>query len=347
MNIVIMAGGKGTRFWPRSIASMPKQFLPFHSDRTLIQETAARFLNLVPGSRLYVAAPNCYQPLLAEQLPDMHPDQYIIEPEQKDTAACMALVASRFLEKGDDSPIVFVPSDQYVADEQPFLAAIEQAVAAAGAQDAIVTLGIEPDRPETGFGYLRTSPAPLDTMKETVEMPPGVLRVVHFLEKPNAERAAQLIREPGMYWNSGIFVWRPSTIARCLQRYQPLLWNGLQTHPRDAAAAYALMPALSIDYAVMEQVQTLYCIPVRCGWDDIGSWAALGRHLTPDSGGNIRHGDAIVLPEATGNTVFTDRQTLIIGVHDLIVVSTPHGLLVCPKAEEAKLKTWLAHIRSD
>ncbi|UVI31689.1 mannose-1-phosphate guanylyltransferase [Paenibacillus spongiae] len=345
MNIVIMAGGRGTRFWPRSTASMPKQFLPFHSDRTLIQETAARFLKLVPGSRLYAAVPDRYLPLLARQLPDMPPNQYIIEPEQKDTAACMALAALRFLDQGDDSPLVFVPSDQYVSDERAFLAAIEQAAAAACLDDAIVTLGIEPDRPETGFGYLRTLDKSSDMAKN---MPQGVLRVVQFLEKPDAGRAAELIRESGIYWNSGIFVWRPSTIASSLQRYQPQLWNILRSHPHDAAAAYAQMPALSIDYAVMEQAQSIYCIPVRCGWDDIGSWAALERHLTPDSSGNIRHGEEpIVLPNATGNTVFADRQALIVGVHDLIIVSTPHGLLVCPKAEEAKLKTWLTHIRGE
>nr|WP_246627959.1 mannose-1-phosphate guanylyltransferase [Paenibacillus oenotherae] len=331
-----MAGGKGTRFWPRSVESAPKQFLSFHSERTMIQETVGRFSKLVPKSNLYIAVPHRYLSLLKQQLPDFALEQLIIEPEQRDTAACMALTARRFLDEGDDRPIVFVPSDQHVGDEEAFLAAITLAADTACKPRAIVTLGVAPSRPEIGFGYLHTEESdPGD------RLPEGVLRVRRFLEKPNQEQAVQLIRKPGIYWNSGIFAWRPSTIAHCIEAHQPHIWNSLQLHRGNTEAAYAAMPSVSIDYAVMEQAEFIYCIPVSCGWDDIGSWAALRRHVHPDASDNVRKGRA-ALHESTGNTVIVDdKQAIIIGVHDLIIVSTSNGLLVCPKADEPRLKTWL------
>ncbi|CAH1211453.1 Alginate biosynthesis protein AlgA [Paenibacillus plantiphilus] len=336
MNIVIMAGGKGTRFWPRSVESTPKQFLPFHSDRTMIQETVARFRKLVSDTSLYIAVPQRYLSLLEQQLPDFPLGQLIIEPEQKDTAPCMALAAFSFLQSGDNRPLIFVPSDQYVSDENAFLAAISLAAETASKKDAIVTLGIPPIRPETGFGYMYTTAPESSELLST-----GVLRVRQFLEKPTAERASQLIVEPDIYWNSGIFAWRPSTIAQCVAAHQPDIWNSLLKHSSNLAAAYAEMPSLSIDYAVMEQADSIYCIPVQCGWDDLGSWAALRRHMDADAAGNVSQGFAALL-ESTGNTVIVDdKQAIIIGVHDLIIVSTSNGLLICPKAEEQRLKTWI------
>ncbi|MFC5653564.1 mannose-1-phosphate guanylyltransferase [Paenibacillus solisilvae] len=335
LNIVIMAGGKGTRFWPRSVDTLPKQFLHFHSSQTLIQETAARFKQAVPDHQLFIAAPARYLPLLHEQLPGFSMQQLIVEPEQKDTAACIALAAFQLLSAGDDQPVVFVPSDQHVADDAAFLTAIKLAAQTAEQDHAIVTLGIKPSRPETGFGYMRTT-------AESGLASASVLYVSSFLEKPTEERAAQLLTEPGVYWNSGIFVCRPSTIARSLELLQPKIWNSLLLHPHDPSAAYALMPKLSIDYAVMEQAEKIYCIPVDCGWDDVGSWAAISRHSTADSNGNVIQGLASLV-QSTGNTVYVedDKQVVLIGVHDLIVVSTPSGLLVCLKTEEPQLKKWL------
>lgn len=332
MNIVIMAGGKGTRFWPRSVDALPKQFLQFHSSQTLIQETVARFRQLVPDNQLYIAAPARYISLLNEQLPDFPNQQLIVEPEQKDTAACIALAAFQLLRAGDNEPVVFVPSDQHVADNTTFFTAVELAAKTACLEGAIVTLGIKPNRPETGFGYLKT---------ETAGTPP-ILQVTRFMEKPTKERAAELLKESGIYWNSGIFVCRPSTIARCLEALQPDIWKSLLLHPLDTAAAYALMPKLSIDYAVMEHAESMYCIPVECGWDDIGSWAAISRLSAADSNGNVIQGEPSLI-HSTGNTIFVedDKQVLLIGVHDLIVISTPGGLLICPKTEEPHLKTWL------
>lgn len=338
VKIVIMAGGKGTRFWPLSTEKMPKQFLSLHSERSLLQETADRFHLFVPASRLYVAAPRHYLPLLNKQLPDLAPEQLIVEPEQKDTAASIALAVFRFLQADDNEPVAFVPSDHHIADRTEFLAALAASEAIASRPDAIVTLGIQPSRPETGFGYLRTTPA-----AEEEHAVSGVRQVTHFLEKPSEERARQLIGEPGVYWNSGIIVCRPETMARCLEAWEPAIWNSLLQHPQDIDAAYAGMPRLSIDYAVMERAKTIYCLPVDCGWDDIGSWASLQRHLKPDGDENISKGH-VTLKEAAGNTVYVEgKQAIIIGVQDLLIVSTPHGLLVCPKSKEPSLKKWLSN----
>ncbi|MBB6732716.1 mannose-1-phosphate guanylyltransferase [Cohnella zeiphila] len=339
MKIVIMAGGKGTRSWPRSIDDLPKQFLPFLSEQTLIQETVNRFRDFVPASHLFIAMPRHYLPLLNDQLPNFSPNQLIIEPQQKDTAACIALTVYRFLQSGDDEPVAFVPSDQFIADKEAFLASISEAADVAFLPDAIVTLGVRPDRAESGFGYLLTVP---DSNTGRISSVSGIRRVARFLEKPDDIRAQQLMSEPDIYWNSGILVCRPETMARCIQSCEPTLWNPLLQNTSDPDAAYADMPRLSIDYAVLEKARTIYCLPVNCGWDDIGSWGSLLRHLSPDPRGNVIRGE-VNLMNAVRNLVYVDdRKAVIIGVSDLIVASTSNGLLICPKSEEPRLKKWLS-----
>ncbi|PWW07518.1 mannose-1-phosphate guanylyltransferase [Paenibacillus cellulosilyticus] len=337
MNIMIMAGGKGTRFWPRSVKTIPKQFLSFGSGPTLIQQTVDRFRRLVPDERLFIAAPSAHIPLVTSQLPSLATEQIFIEPEQKGTAACIAYAAYSMLAKGDDRPIVFVPADQYVADDDVYLAAIERAAQAASAANSIVTLGIRPDRPDTGFGYMEIEPD-----EGEIETDAGDLlhKVKRFIEKPDAATAEVLIQQHNVYWNSGIVAWRPSSIMHHITQKEPELWRPFKDHQGDAALAYAAIPELSIDYAILEKTDEIRCIPIDCGWDDIGSWAAFRRHHVPDADGNVAKG-AIRLYESEGNTVYSETETLLIGVSDLIVVSTPHGLLVCHRSEEPRLKHWL------
>ncbi|WP_202113257.1 mannose-1-phosphate guanylyltransferase [Paenibacillus sp. MMS18-CY102] len=342
-----MAGGKGTRFWPRSVQSMPKQFLSFGTGPTLIQQTYDRFRQLTAVDQLFVAAPLAYMPLVYEQLPALPPEQAFVEPEQKDTAACIAYVAHRMLLFGDDRPIVFVPADQWITDETSFLTAIAHAAEAARQPRAIATLGIQPTRPDTGYGYIELAMeeeghALASTSSSTPE-PSHAHRVARFLEKPDAQKAIELLKQPHVYWNSGIFIWKPSSIAYHMASSVPKLWQQLEQFPDNIAAAYAGMPKLSIDYAVMEKASEIRCVPVDCGWDDIGSWAAFRRHFLQDSRGNVAHGPVHLL-ESDGNTVYAETETLLIGVQDLIVVSTPYGLLVCHRSEEPRLKQWLTTI---
>ncbi|GMK39866.1 mannose-1-phosphate guanylyltransferase [Paenibacillus sp. CCS19] len=335
MNIMIMAGGKGTRFWPRSVKTIPKQFLSFGSGPTLIQQTVDRFRRLVPDERLFIAAPTAHVPLVTSQLPSLSTEQIFTEPEQKGTAACIAYAAYTMLAKGDDRPIVFVPADQYVADDDVYLAAIERAAQAATAVNSIVTLGIRPDRPDTGFGYME-----IKADEDQSDAEDSLHKVKRFLEKPDAATAEKLIQQHNVYWNSGIVVWRPSSILHHIAMKEPALWQPFIEHDGNPALAYADIPELSIDYAVLEKTDEIHCIPIDCGWDDIGSWAAFRRHHPSDALGNVAQG-AIRLFESEGNTVYSETETLLIGVSDLIVVSTPHGLLVCHRSEEPRLKYWL------
>ncbi|UQZ86259.1 Alginate biosynthesis protein AlgA [Paenibacillus konkukensis] len=337
MKIVIMAGGKGTRIWPRSADDLPKQFLPFLSEQSLIQETVDRFRGFVPSSRLFIALPQRYLPIARQQLPDIPPHMLIVEPEQKDTAACVALAAFRFLQAGDDEPVAFIPSDQYVGDKEVLLTSLTAAEKTALTLDAIVTLGIMPTRPDTSYGYLLTSAA-----AAADAVPAETRQVARFVEKPSAERARELISDPNVYWNSGIIVARPATLRRSIELHEPAIWDCLTRHPHDPAAAYAGMPKLSIDHAVMERAEKIYCIPVECGWDDVGSWTSLPRHTALDNDGNAIRGDAELIRSA-GNIVYVEGgPALIIGVNDLIVASTSSGLLICPKSEEPRLKSWLS-----
>ncbi|MFC4775539.1 mannose-1-phosphate guanylyltransferase [Paenibacillus sp. GCM10023252] len=340
MNIVIMAGGKGTRFWPRSTCDLPKQFIALHSERSLIQETVNRFTStsFAREEQIYIAAPSVYLPLITEQLPHIPPSQLIIEPQQRDTAACMALTALTFLQQNKDDPLVFVPSDQWVSDSEAFRAAISTASRVAERERTIATIGAVPDRAETGFGYLETS-GPAHTSEGSI--PQGQFyKVSRFLEKPTERIAAELITNPSVYWNCGIWIWRPSTIAYYMARHAPGVWNTLVNGYDELGEAYKAVPSLSIDYAVMEHTESIYCVPVSCGWDDLGSWSALRRHIKADGGGNVIRGD-VHTAEAYNNTIDIDQAALIIGVSDLIIVSTPNGLLICPRSEEPRLKDWL------
>ncbi len=278
-------------------------------------------------------------PIISSQLPGFRPEQTIIEPEQKDTAAAIAFTAHSMLARDDDAPIVFVPADQFIHNEFRFLAAIDRAAQAAQEPRAIVTLGIRPSRPDTGFGYMELEALPLSDY-EAPDADFHVHRVARFLEKPDAATAVQLLSKPNVLWNSGIFVWRPSTIAYHIALSAPQLWKPLEDYPDNPSSAYAAMPKLSIDYAVMEKAESIWCIPVDCGWDDIGSWSAFRRHMPQDSSGNVQQGP-VRLVDSEGNTIYAETETLLIGVSDLIVVSTAHGLLVCHRSEEPRLKYWI------
>lgn len=332
-----MAGGKGTRFWPRSVEARPKQFLSLTSQETMLQQTYARFRRWLPAEDVFIAVAEAYMPLVKEQLPEFDERQAIVEPVQRDTAACIALAAHSFLRQGRDDMLATVPADQYVPDGDALRQALEQAADAAAGVPSVVTLGIVPTRPEAGFGYIELER----------EIAIGRLTPVKaFIEKPSSERAAALIAGKRVLWNSGIYVWKPSTIAHFMMRFQPELWRRVQAYGDDAGRAeqYAGITRQSIDYAVMEKADAIVTIPVDFVWDDVGAWTSLERIFAADEDGNIAQGD-VHLFGATGNIVHSETQrTVIIGASDLIVVSTGNGLLVCGKKDEQTIKLALERI---
>ncbi|WP_010271045.1 mannose-1-phosphate guanylyltransferase [Paenibacillus senegalensis] len=345
MKVVILAGGKGTRFWPRSVERKPKQFLALTSRETMLQTTYRRFASWLPANRIYVITTRAYRPLVEEQLPDLASDRIIEEPAQRDTGPCMALTAYRFLSEGDDEVIVTAPSDQYIPDERALQAALEKAEQGARHPLAIVTLGIRPSRPETGYGYIETAAdqeLPADDRRNREILPSdGLLPVKRFIEKPSLPVAEQLISQPNIYWNSGIFVWRPSTIAHYMKIYHRSLWDQIAKPGPMTEQQYLQLPKLSVDYAILEKAETIWTVPVDFEWDDVGLWTSLERIQKSDEEGNLLQGD-VYTHHSERNIVYTDNKpAIVIGAQDLIIVSTDDGLLVCRKTEEQEIKTVL------
>ncbi|SCW46963.1 mannose-1-phosphate guanylyltransferase [Paenibacillus tianmuensis] len=329
MNIIIMAGGQGTRFWPRSTRSKPKQFLALTSEETMLQQTYRRFLQYVPSTSIYVLTTKQYSDMVREQLPELKGEHILLEPEPKDTAPCIALSALHFLQKGEDDVLVTTPSDQYIPEGDSLWEALKQAESIALSGCSIVTLGIVPTRPETGYGYILTEEPTEEGRALTAKA---------FIEKPPSERAKQLMEQKNVFWNSGIFIWKPSTIAYFMSRNQQEMWSLLEGCGGQWDNVYSRLPKVSVDYAILEKASSIYTIPVHFEWDDIGSWSSLERVHQPDEQGNLLMGDASTL--FTHNSiVYTENlKTVVIGVKDLIIVSTPDGLLVCDKAYEQHIR---------
>jgi len=338
MKIIILAGGSGTRFWPKSIKATPKQFLALTSERTMIQETYMRFMEWLPLNKIFVATIEAYAETVKEQLPGLTDEQIIIEPTPRDTGPCIALAAAKFIELDDDEVLVTLPSDHYISDKSDLRRVLEDAANKAEQSACIVTLGVPPSRPETGYGYIETFSEPVRD---------GIHRVERFLEKPSEEKAQQLIERKNVFWNSGIFVWKPSTIAHYMQKYQSPIWAVLTDSGIRFKERYNQLPKISIDYAVLEKADEIYCIPVRFQWDDLGLWSSMERIFPLDSNGNLLKGEIHVL-NTTDTTVFSDHlKTIVIGLDHMIVVSTKYGLLICNKSHDQMVKSILQQLESE
>ncbi|EIT84631.1 mannose-1-phosphate guanylyltransferase [Fictibacillus macauensis ZFHKF-1] len=335
MKAVIMAGGQGTRFWPWSTAQRPKQFLSLRSKDSLLQETYARFLLKLAHEDIYVVTTAEYAPLVLEQLPQLTDERIIIEPCRRDTGPCVALAALSFLRNNDDEVIVTAPSDQYIPDGVAFLEALEVAEEAAKNDAYIVTLGIQPTRPETGYGYIETFPS---LVKKQAIVP-----VKQFVEKPSLSVAQELLKKETIFWNSGIFIWKPSTIAYYMEKHQKELWEKLQNEQLPLQQTYEALPKLSIDYAILEKAAHIYTVPVTFEWDDVGTWGSLERFHDQAEEDNITHGERIVTNGANC-TIISQYKTLVLGLSDIIVVCTDEGLLVCHKSEEQHIKERLRQL---
>ncbi|MUT68742.1 mannose-1-phosphate guanylyltransferase [Paenibacillus sp. NEAU-GSW1] len=343
MKAVIMAGGKGTRFWPRSTESKPKQFLALTAEnKSMLQLTYERFRSCLAAEDVYVAVSENYLPIVKEQLPSLPVKQLIIEPEQRDTAPCIALTASHFLKLSIDDVIVTAPSDQYIPSTEELMEALYAAETAAKDPGVVVTLGIVPTRAETGYGYIEANES-----EESGKYGLYIKEVKAFIEKPSKERAEQLIQAANIYWNSGIFIWRPSTIACYMEMYQPEMWNTFKLEGEELADRYRKLPKLSIDYAIIEKLELLYTIPIAFTWDDVGTWTSLERIFETDPDGNMLFGR--IYPMATKDSIIYSEQqkVVVIGVRDLIIVTTEEGLLICHKSEEQNVKHAIAAMNSD
>lgn len=338
---VIMAGGRGERFWPRSRVAVPKQFLNLVGDKTMLQLTVERVQDLVGISGTYIVAGLDFKKIIMKQVPQLPEENIIIEPFGRDTAAAVGL-AALVLERKDPREIMIVlPADHYISDVPRFQEILKSAVAAAWRGEDIVTLGITPHRPETGYGYIFQG-----ELFDTFTGVPAY-RVVRFLEKPDYARAVRFLSTGNYLWNSGMFIWRVDLIIRLIKKYTPQLARGLniigqsmgtEQYLAVTGEIYARLPKISVDYGILEKAEKVLVMRGDFGWDDIGSWTALERYAEKDECGNAIEGRGVFLD--TSNTfVYSPGKTVgVIGVENLIVVNDRDSLLVCRKNRAQELK---------
>ena len=342
---VIMAGGSGTRFWPLSRQLFPKQLLKIIGDETLIQQTMRRVVTGAPPQRVMISTNPPQAESIRVQLSewkDALKDNFVLEPEARNTAPAIALVALELLRRDPEAVMLVVPADHIVKGQKDFDAAVDLAAELA-VQGLLVTFGIKPIRPETGYGYIKPDIKRVLGKRGTLKG----YRVGRFVEKPNAVKAAQYLKAGDYYWNSGMFVWRAATIVEEIRRHQPALAQGIEQIGRlieqNAARAaideeYRRLPSISIDTGVMEKSAKAAMVPVAFKWSDVGSWGSLDEVAAKDKAGNIIGGRVVDI-DSQRSVVYGDRRVVAtIGLADMVVVDTPDATLVCPKSRAQDVK---------
>lgn len=330
---IIMAGGKGERFWPLSTGSVPKPFLKLTGEKTLIQLTVERALQFVPEDKVFIVLGNVHLAVARRQLPQLPAGNFIVEPSGRDTAACVGLAAISLPRQNDDSVMIMLPADQYVPDVKDFAETMEQCVGLARTGDWLVTLGIRPSRPETGYGYIHA------VKEHQSDIKGQCFNVEKYVEKPDMERAVAYLADGHYYWNGGIFIWRTKAILEGLKEHMPVLYEGLcamesalhEGKKNDAEDIFERFEKKSIDYGLMEKAGNVLMVPAHFVWDDVGTWASLPRVLDIDEKGNYVRGDSICI-DTTGSVIVAETGFVAaVGVSDLVVVSSENGVLVCHK----------------
>ncbi len=339
--VMIIAGGRGTRFWPRSRAAMPKQCMSVDGRRTLIQATLDRVAPVVPIHRVLVVTSATMAPALAAQLPDLPAENLLVEPEGRNTAPAVAWGSREIQRRDPDAVVAVLPADHLIARPDELLAVLESARQAALDTGALVTIGLEPTRPETGFGYLQTGERAGDFGGREV------LRVERFVEKPDLATARRYLDEGGFLWNAGMFVFTVSSMRQAVQRYLPRLAEGLDRlaeAPSRLGEIYPRLPSVSLDVGVMERAEQVLTVPATLGWSDVGSWDALGDHLPSQAFGTglVAHSLAV---DARDNLVHApDKLVALVGVEGLVVVDTGDALMVCRREDAQRVRELITQL---
>jgi mannose-1-phosphate guanylyltransferase len=345
---VIMAGGKGERFWPKSRTNLPKQFLNISGNKSMIQQTIARLEKLIDISQIFIVTNELYAEVIHAQLPALPLENIIIEPVGRNTAPCVGLASLLIEEKYPDSTMVVLPSDHIIENEEGFIKILQTAVEVAQEDSNLVTLGIEPVYPETGYGYIESAG------KVGIINDLEVHKVSKFVEKPDLETAQSYLASGDFFWNSGIFIWKTSVIRSYIQSLMPEMHGLLETMKAAFSASnrnevirseFSKMPDQSIDYGIMEKVNNIYMIPCIFGWDDVGSWTALDRINERDENGNVIIGN--ILNIDTKRSIIESNGKLIatLGIEDLIIVDTEDVTLICSKERAQEVKLLLKELR--
>ncbi|MEY3694000.1 MAG: mannose-1-phosphate guanylyltransferase [Schleiferiaceae bacterium] len=347
---VIMAGGVGSRFWPTSTSRKPKQFLDIlGTGETLLQQTFRRMKSVVPADHIYVVTHADYAEACLEQLPELDRPRILAEPARRNTAPCVAYAGFVLKKRDPLANFVVTPADHLVTHEAEFTARLRSALNTTAAHNVLMTLGMNPTRPETGYGYIQFRP-------ETSEYARDVHPVKTFTEKPNREMAEQFIATGEFLWNAGIFVWNANAILSAFEKHMPEMYasfNAGWAHygtPSEGAfigSMYGECPNESIDYGILEKAKQVLVMPAEFGWSDLGSWGAVHEQRAADAHGNTGGGPQVLSYDATGNTYLIpeDMVAVVDGLHDYIVILSENRLLVCPRSKEQEIKQFVNDVK--
>ncbi len=346
MQALILAGGSGTRFWPLSRQSRPKQLLALEGERTLLRDTLERLAPAIGPESVWVCTTEALADAVRRDLPEVPPEQILSEPQGRNTAPAIAWAVRSMPEEARRGVVAVLPADHRMGDPAAFRDALERAARVVEREDRVMTLGVVPRWAETGYGYLELEPVELEPAAGTGS-PQGVRRVRRFVEKPSAENAERFLASGNYLWNAGIFLFRGSTLLDVVARLQPELARGLEeiaAAPLRLRELYGRLPADSIDYAIMEKLDGIATLPLDCGWSDLGSWEALDEILPKDLQENTHRGDALAV-DARGNLLFADHGTIaVLGVEDLVVVRTADAVLVMPKSRSQEVRKLVSEL---
>lgn len=343
-HIVIMAGGVGSRFWPMSTAEKPKQFIDVLGvGKSLLQLTVARFEGICPAENVWVVTNRNYAQIVKEQLPSIPEDHILLEPCRRNTAPCIAYVSWKIKSQDPKANIVVTPSDHIVADVQEFQRVVRGCLKFTAETDSIVTLGMKPSRPETGYGYIKA-----DLTNSSLRNK-ELFRVDAFREKPDLDTAKRYIQKNYYFWNAGIFIWNVSTIVNAFRVYQPTMSKifesmldiyGTPKEQEEIDRRFPECENISVDYAIMEKAEEIFVCPSDFGWSDLGTWGSLLEQTKHDLYGNSCIGQDISLFETTNCMVHTtqEKKVVIQGLDGYIVAENDDTLLICKLSEEQRIK---------
>ena len=336
---IIMAGGIGSRFWPESTAEMPKQFLDLlGTGKSFIQQTFERLNKLIPAHQIYLLTNERYRQLIKKQLPQIADNQIIAEPVMRNTAPAVLYAAKKIYNLNPDANLLVAPSDHYIADEDKFIANVQKAFEATAQQDILMTLGIVPHNPNTGYGYIQYDKSSDNSIK----------KVLKFTEKPDAQTALKFLNEGNYLWNAGIFVWRASVILDAFKTHLPGMFakmsagDTLYNTDKEVgfiAETFPQLQNISIDYGILEKADNVYVLPAEFVWNDLGAWNAIYKQLKQPQADNVVINSNLLADNSQGNLVKTNTKNVVLkDLHNYIVVDSENTLMIIPRKDDQKVK---------
>lgn len=346
--VAIMAGGIGSRFWPMSRTSYPKQFLDIlNTGKTLIQETYDRFKKFIPEENIYIVTSEEYVTLVSQQLPSLPLKNIVAEPSRKNTAPCVAYISYKLREINAKGALICAPADHMIMDETAFTKVCLEALSFVGHHKALITLGIKPTHPNTGYGYIQFDQHPASD---------NVYKVKTFTEKPDHELAKTFVSSGEFLWNAGIFVWEINNIVAAFEKYLPEIAEvfeaekinfNTEKEKESIDRIYPQCTNISIDYGIMEKADNVYIIPSSFGWSDLGTWNSAHENMEKDYLGNAVSGNDVIVIDATRNMVHVPNNKLVLlqGMDDYIIVDTKDVLMICKKDREQEIKKYVAEVK--